>query len=110
MAGFEQICTGWGIFLQADFSKSVVVDLSKSMKVEDGGISDSRFKQICSGRFEQIYTGGVGIFLPADLNKSAVAALSKSPKWVEGYFCPADLIKSAMADLSKSAQVGQYFC
>ena len=33
-----------------------MADLSKSAQV--GGISSSRFDQICNGRFEQICTGG----------------------------------------------------
>ena len=39
----------WVVFLTADLSKS-----AKWVR----GISVSRFEQICSGRFEQIYEGG----------------------------------------------------
>ena len=48
-----------------------MVDSSKSTKVGNGwSISASRFEQICSDRYEQIYKGGGfgGICLSADLS------------------------------------------
>ena len=113
-----------------------MADLSKSPKVGGRSISASRFEQICSGRFEQIYKGGVGVFLPADFSKSVQEggiSDSRFEQICSGRFeqiskggvgdisasrfeqiCTGGLIsdKSAVADLSKSTKVGwgEYFC